>query len=327
MGGGPLSFWSCQSPSLRAGKLYLQQQKFDLAIEQLEQAVGEDSTSGEAYYHLGRANGLAGYYVEMVVAFDRSLALSGRFETQIKEERLYYWTRLYNDGVRIASMRQPHLEQARTKFRLATKIIPSRLLAWKNLGITQYSLGEIDEAITTFEHVTLFSRNDTVSLRTLGTLYLQQRRDQDAIEVFERALLQVEQLGTLTNLAVAHTRLGHLDDAEKTYLRALETNQDHWQSHYNLGSLYWQRGRLNDAREAFERAVELNPDDIDARHNLAAAYLGLNLLDEAFPLLEMLVQDMPNNASLWRELARVYDHRGMVEEGRMAYDRATEFGE
>ncbi|MBT5144009.1 MAG: tetratricopeptide repeat protein, partial [Gemmatimonadetes bacterium] len=201
---------SCQSPALTAGKLYLKQQKFDLALQQLELAVSQDSTSADAYYHLGRAYGLAGYHIDMVVAFDRSLTLSSKYEERISAERLHYWTRMYNDGVRIAAMSHPDLVRASGKFRLATKIIPDRLQAWRNLGLTLYRIGEFDDAISSFEFVTQFAQSDTASLNALGTLYLGESRDAEAIAQFEKALVHGEQLVTLTNLAVALSRVGDL---------------------------------------------------------------------------------------------------------------------
>ena len=327
IGGGPLSFLGCSSPSLTAGKLYLKQQQYDLAMQQLELAVSEDSTDAQAYYHLGRAYGLAGYYADMVVAFDRSLTLSSKYSEEITDERLHYWSRIYNDGVRITSLSHPDLLRAQRKYRLATQILPDRLAAWRNLGYTQFSIGEMDEAIATFEYVTQQASEDTASLRVLGTLYLSEGRPAEAIPVFEKALVVAEKPWTLTNLGVAHTRVGDMAAAEQVYDRVVAIRPEHWQCHYNLGSLYWQQGRAAEARVAYERAIDLNPDDIDVRYNLAVVYLGLEQLDDAFPLLQQLTQDMPDNATLWRELGRVYTYRGMEAESRDAYRRAESLGE
>jgi len=327
IGGGPLSFISCQSPALTAGKLYLKQQKFDLALQQLELAVSQESTSADAYYHLGRAYGLAGYHIDMVAAFDRSLMHSRKYEERMTEERLYYWTRMYNDGVRIAAMSHPDLVRASGKFRIAAKIIPDRLQAWRNLGFTLYSIGEIDEAISSFEFVTQFAQSDTATLNALGTLYLGESRDEEAIVQFEKALVHSEQLVTLTNLAVALSRVGDIVASEETYRRALVIDSTHWQSYYNLGSLYWQQSRFDESVEAFEHAVRLNPVDVDARYNLAVAYLGLDRVDDAFPLLETLSLDMPDHGLVWRGLGRAYANRGMDAESADAFAKASALGQ
>lgn len=322
IGGGPLSFYGCSSPSLRAGKLYLKQRQYEQAMEQLELAVEQDSTDAGAHYHLGRAYGLAGYHADMVVAFDRSLSLSDKYAERIASEKLHYWSRMYNDGVRIASMSHPDMSRAQEKFQLATEVAPERLLAWRNLGYTQFSLGDVDGAIATFEHIAATAQIDTMSLRVLGTLYLTAKRPAEAITAFERALAIDEQQWTLTNLAVAHTQLGDLVAAEQVYLRALTNDPEHWQCHYNLGSLYWQQGRAAEARASLRRAVELNPDDVDARYNLAIVYLALDQSGDALPLLEQLKLALPDNKAFWHELARVYAEQGMTAQSQDAAARA-----
>ncbi len=327
IGGGPLSLAGCSSSSLTAGKLYLKQQQYELAMEQLELAVAEDSTDAAAYYHLGRAYGLAGYHTDMVVAFDRSLLLSSKFAQQIREERLHYWSRSYNDGVRIASMSEPDLARALSKFELATQIVPERLQAWRNLGLTQFTAGDVDAAIATFQHVTDVSRLDTTGLRVLGTLLLRQGRAGEAVTILTRALNIEEQQATLTNLAVAHTQLGDLAAAEEVYLRALKADPDHWQCFYNLGSLYWQQGRPEDALAAFHRAVELNPADADARYNLGVVHLTMKQFSDALPLLQRLTEEMPHEYLYWDGLARVYDGLEMPDQSRKAQQQAESLSE
>jgi tetratricopeptide (TPR) repeat protein len=213
------------------------------------------------------------------------------------------------------------------KFRIAAKIIPDRLQAWRNTGFTLYSIGEIDEAISSFEFVTQFAQSDTATLNVLGILYLGESRDEEAIVQFEKALVHSEQLVTLTNLAVALSRVGDIAASEETYRRALVIDSTYWQSYFNLGSLYWQQSRFDESVEAFELAVRLTPGDVDARYNLAVAYLGLDRVDDAFPLLEALSLDMPDHGLVWRDLGRAYANRGMDAESADAFAKASALGQ
>ncbi len=112
-------------------------------------------------------------------------------------------------------------------------------------------------------------------------------------------------------------------DAEAAFGRALEAAPDVWQTHFNLGNLYWKQDRFDGARDAYLRALELNPDDIDTRFNLAVTYLALESTDEALPHLEELSRRTPDNATVWRELGRVYALQERIEESEAAYDTAA----
>ena len=113
LGGGLLAL-GCQSSALASGKLYIKQQKYDQAREQLELAVEAEPANAEAHFQLGRICGLQGDYVELARAYDRAQELSADYDAQIAEERLHYWSRIYNDGVRAASGQGADLVTARS---------------------------------------------------------------------------------------------------------------------------------------------------------------------------------------------------------------------
>lgn len=322
LGGAPLV--GCQSSALTSGKLYLQQEKYDRAIEQLELAVQETPENPEAHFQLGRAYGLEGHFEKMAEAFDRSVALSPKYRQEIADTRLHYWTRIYNDGVRAASNREPDLERARQFFQTATRVMPERLEAWHNLATLTYQLGDVDGAIQVYRHLVTVAPQDTASQRSLGVLCLSQERYDEA----EAALVAAgdEHVGALVNLAIAYQHQDRLGEAKAAYLKALAIDPDQWQSHYNLGNLYWQAEDYASARDSYARAVELNPQDPDARYNLAMAHLQVEAFDEALPLLEALSRDMPENGVVWRELGRVYALKTHVAQSEAAYARAAALG-
>jgi tetratricopeptide (TPR) repeat protein len=66
---------------------------------------------------------------------------------------------------------------------------------------------------------------------------------------------------------IYHER-GRLEEAEKTYRRALELSPDEFLVHNNLGLLYMQRGMYLEAERAFEREIELHPLLPDPYRNL-----------------------------------------------------------
>ena len=316
----------CQSSSLTAGKLYIEQEKYDQARQQLELAVAEKPGDPEAFFHLGRVCGLQGDYPAMADAFDRAQDLDSRFDEQIAEERRRYGARIYNDGVRAASGDDPDLEAARRHFALAVRVLPEELMAWRNLAVIDYQLGDLEGAVAGFEHVVSQAPDDTSTYRMLGDLHLSQRRYEEAGRCFEEVLKHGDHQGALVHLAMVRMDQDRPAEAGELLRRVLAVNPDCFQCHFTLGNLHWSAEEYEVARGHFERAVDLDDGDADARFNLAITYLALEELDLALPLLERLSTELPENASVWRELGRIYALRARIEESKAAYETATALG-
>lgn len=314
---------ACQSSSLTAGKLYMQQEKYGQAREQLELAVAEKPDEPEGFFHLGRVLGVQGDYPAMADAFDRAQELTAEFDEPIADERRRYGARIYNEGVLAASGEAPDLETARTHFALAVRVLPEELMAWRNLAVVDYQLGDLDGAVAGFEHVVSRAPDDTSTYRMLGTLYLSRQSYEDAARCFEEVLKHGEHQGALAHLAMVRIDQERPQEAGELLQRALAVAPDCFDCHFALGNLHWAAEDFEAARGHFERAVGLNDADTDARFNLAVTYLALEELDLALPLLERLSVELPENAAVWRELGRIYALRARIEESEAAYERAS----
>jgi len=318
---------ACQSSSLTAGKLYMQQEKYGQAREQLQVAVAERPDDPEGFFHLGRVLGLQGDYPAMADAFDRAQELTAEFDEPIADERRRYGARIYNEGVLAASGEAPDLEAARGHFALAVRVLPEELMSWRNLAVVDYQLGDLDGAVSGFEHVVSQAPDDTSTYRMLGSLYLSRQRYDDAARCFEEVLKHGEHQGALVHLAMVHMDRERPAEAAELLQRALAVAPDCFECHFTLGNLHWAGEDFEAARGHFERAVGLNDADSDARFNLAVTYLALEELDLALPLLERLSVELPENGAVWRELGRIYALRARIEESEAAYERASALGQ
>ena len=318
---------ACQSSSLTAGKLYIQQEKYGQAREQLELAVAEKPDDSEGFYYLGRVLGLQGDYPAMADAFDRAQELDSRFDEQISQERRRYGPRIYNEGVVAASGEAPDLEDARGHFALAVRVLPDELMAWRNLAVVDYQLGDLEGAAAGFEHVVSQAPDDTSTYRMLGTLYLSRQHYDDAARCFEEVLKHGEHQGALAHLAMVRMDQERPEEAGELLQRALAVSPDCFECHFSLGNLHWAAEEYEVARGHFERAVALNDADTDARFNLAVTYLALEEFDLALPLLERLSEELPENGAVWRELGRIYALRARIAESEAAYERANALGQ
>lgn len=66
--------------------------------------------------------------------------------------------------------------------------------------------------------------------------------------------------GLVDDLAVAHDKLGHHDEAIRLMTAALEKDPKRYETLANLGTFYFHAGRLKEGLPFIEKALEVNPD-------------------------------------------------------------------
>ncbi|NKB68081.1 MAG: tetratricopeptide repeat protein [Candidatus Latescibacteria bacterium] len=318
-----LGLVGCQSASLTAAKLYVQEGESQRALEQLQAALAEDPTNPEIHYMIGEIAAQEGRYADMAEAFGKSLQSGDAFRLKIKQVQDHYWALEYNRGVAQVTGGTPDLENAHSIFTNATVIEPQRLEAWRNLAYVNYRLEDLPAATTTYEHILVSAPGDTATLSALGTLYLSQERYGQAVEALKRRG-EVKPVGanTFINLGIAYERLQQPTQAKDAYIAAVGVDSTVFSGHYNLGNFYWSQEQYDEAARAYERAVAIDPEDIDALFNLAVTYISLEDLDRALPLLQTLSKSSPDNATVWRELGRIYAIKGHIKASEQAYERA-----
>ncbi len=103
----------------------------------------------------------------------------------------------------------------------------------------------------------------------LGDAAFAERRWAAAREHYEAYLASSgDDIGAVTNLAIALTALGRRDDALMAFRRATEIAPRDVNTRRNLARALAERGDLDAAKAEFERTLELDPGDAQARHDL-----------------------------------------------------------
>ena len=311
---------ACQSSTMTAAKLYLKQDEPLKAKEQLLLTIETEPENAEAHFLLGKLYGAEGAYEEMVAQFE--VASGSPFQAEIDVLRQNYWARAYNEGVALAQGDSIDLDRSVAAFVRATRIDANRLEAWRNLAYVYYQSEKIEDAISTYRHITEQASDDIDSFYSLGVLLLNEARHDEAVDVLNR-LTEIDEnhLEGHINLAVAQVNTNDFEGAEQSYKQAIVIAPEAANPRYNLGNLYWQQERYEEALAAYAKSVELDPSDNDALYNLAITHIALDDADSALPLFEELSTRMPNNASVWRELGRMYAINGQIKQSEEAYAR------
>lgn len=337
----------CQNPALTGAKVYIQQQDWANAQEQLEIAVRQESGNAEAHFLLGRVYGEQGMYESMVKEFQASVDISPKWETDITNIKEEKWVMAFNRGVQAG--KEGDFEKAAMEFKTATIIDPQKADAYNNLGFAYTNLGRFDEALESYGKVFELQPNNVAASINSGVIYYNRGETSKASDFFGQALeaepgnknalsmralcLETMARNKKSSLQTVDTKADSLrikeevrsilDQAVAVYNQAIEAHPDDKNFRYNLGVLYAQD--LSDFQMAtplFQQVTELDPDDVDAWFNLATAQLALDDLDGAQPSLKKVLELEPDNSTAWYQLGVIYIKKGMKAEGEEAFKKA-----
>jgi TonB family protein len=140
----------------------------------------------------------------------------------------------------------------------------------------------------------------------LGQVYIKARRNQDAIDVFVKAI------NLNPNLVEAHYQLGaaYLDqgkpnEAIAALRKAIEINPNHAMAHHSLGAALSKLGREEDAASEFKEALRQDPDNTETHFLLGHSYFTSGKYDEAIKELKQIppIEPYTSNAHVWMALS------------------------
>lgn len=119
-------------------------------------------------------------------------------------------------------------------------------------------------------------------------LLLEERGDSQAEKAYRRAILEGELVAdAYCNLGIIESNAGGVAKAFDCFTKSLEHDPRHFESHYNLGNLYFECDNMPLARMHYELAAEINPMFPNLYFNLG---LALALLEEITVAIDVLVK-------------------------------------
>ncbi|MBD3290562.1 tetratricopeptide repeat protein [candidate division KSB1 bacterium] len=345
-----LTLFGCQSKELTSAKVYIQQDDWEKAQEQLELAVELYPNDAEAHALLGEAYGRNGEFEKMAKEFEASLAINQNSAQQINYLRDKYWVENFNKGV--GQVKAENFAQALSFFRNCPIIDPDRTDSYKNIAFVYMRLDSMDQAIASYQKVLEYDPKETQVMLQLGSLYYDLEQYEKTVELMDRILeIEPNNLEAFSQKAFAFDSMGKPDDAFQAYNEALAQNPDNTDLIFNLGRLYYMKKNYREAIDQFMKVLEKSPDDIEATLNIGNAYLsiaeeymeplraGEEMSDEEFaakrekaienykeaiPYLEKAIEEKADDPALWTNLGVAYINAGEKEKGEAAFQKADE---
>ena len=161
--------------------------------------------------------------------------------------------------------------------------------AYNNLGIIYRNLGQIDNAIESFEWAVAYKRDFAEAHNGLGACFHDIDKLDKAIECYQNAVkYKPDYAQALNNLGVAFNELGQVDNAINSYEQTIKIEPDFASAHYNLVDL--KKYKSNDS-QILQITDLLKSKDLDQNNRvilnfaLAKIYENLGLKKQMFKFL------------------------------------------
>jgi tetratricopeptide (TPR) repeat protein len=346
---GILFLFGCTSKEVTSAKVYIQQDDWAKAEEQLREAVRLYPSDAEAHILLAEALGRKGEYGEMVKEIDASLEIGPQFKEKAKFLKEKYWVEAFNKGV--GKVKAEKFDEALAAFKQCPVIDPERIDAYKNMAFVYMRMNSVDEAIPVYEKVIELDPKDTKTMLQLGSIFYEKKDYEKAIEVMNQILaIEPGNIDAISQKAFAYDSMGQSEEAFNAYKEALVQQPGNPDILFNLGRLHFIRNEYDQAIEQFEKVLESAPDDLEATLNIGNAYLSvaeeymkplrksqdlskaeatelkekaIENYKKAIPFLEKAVEARPN-ATVWTNLGVAYINIGEKEKGEDAFKKSEE---
>jgi|GEM_PF-23329 len=161
------------------------------------------------------------------------------------------------------------------------------------------------------------------ALNLLGVLSHQSGRNEAALDFFSRAVAtQPDNAEFHYNQGVVFQVLDRREDAAGSYRQALRFRPHHAESHNNLGLALMQLGRVEEATNHFRQALRIRPDYGEAHCNLGLAARQLGELEDAIFHYRQTLRLQPDSPPTWYNLGLALAALGKVDDALAAQEQA-----
>jgi tetratricopeptide (TPR) repeat protein len=320
--------------------------KYELALDKLGQAITEEPTNADYYWH-------------RAMTFSALKRLSEAVEDYREAVRLQPDSAAFQNDLGVALAREGRRDEAAERYREAIRIRPDFPDAHNNLGNTLRLKGELDAAVACYhealglrpiypeaynnlgialrnqgklaESVTAY--NEALRLRptyaeahnNLGFALVAQGRADAALCCYEQAIrLRPDYAEAIANKAAALLSLNRHADAADTYRQAIRFRPDDARAHKCLGIALSRLKSYEEAIAAYREAIRIRPDYSDAHNDLGIALAQQKRFDEAAGSYRQALAHRPHYAEAHNNLGNALRNLGKFDEALSAYNRAIE---
>jgi tetratricopeptide (TPR) repeat protein len=293
------------------GRVYFRERKFDQAVDSLQRAVHLKPDLAKADALLAMSLSEVGRYRDALPGLEKSFRqpvdpalkrLSGlqlmRAYTGLQRdskavELALELNRLYpNDPEVLYHKARIFANSAYLTMQRLAQVAPNSVWRHQAAAEAYQSQGSYNQAIREYHEV----------------LALEPQRPGIHFHLGRALLLRSQQRGSDEDVT----------GAEKEFEREPQIDPANANAAYELAEIHRNAGQLEEAQKSFERALKYYPDFEDANLGLASVLVRMNRPDVALPYLQKAIAINPDSDVAWYRLSEVYRALGNEAEQRKA---------
>ena len=280
---------------LDAANLYAKQNDFPKAIEQLHIMLEIDPQCIEAHIQLGILYSKIGKLDDALQSY-----------AQVVKLRPDSFSAHYNLGVILA--RRGWFEKAETEYRLAIQLDPTQPLPHYQLGFVLAQQGKYEDALPAYKKAVALAPNASAHYQLANTYFRLGNRDEGERQLKKFRGIQARQL---FDKAEQSFKSGNVQEAIKSYQRALDTDVKFAPAYARLGAIALQQGEFDDGIRHYRAYLELKPESMQARLTLGSAALKMKDFATAAEEFEQIIVKNPTDAYAFYGLGASYLGRSL----------------
>ncbi len=311
-----------QSPSeadilLKLATIYIQQNKPEKALLELDKYHSENHETVESLVLYGRAHGASGDLDSAENLFNRALSLDARaIDPRFNLAKVYlqkknpdkaksYLRELI--GIKADEIpayyllagietRQGNLESALDTYRDLLAVDEKQLQALYMSGILQMDLGEMDAAHVTVDKLSRLFPDRAEGSRLKGMLFYRQEKFEEARVTLENSIQAEPHILSFFFLGLSYYGLNQYELALNQFQKALDLSPEFERARVLVAMTLLKQQRLDDAIMEIGKVLRGNPNNAYAHNILGSAYLAKGEYDQGMEELELATELDPHLA-------------------------------
>lgn len=224
---------------------------FEKAIRDATDAISINPTNARAYNNRGYAYLKMGYFDRAMDDLDKSLKMDDRLAVAYQNRGL-------------ANNSLGDFKNAKNDFEIAYLLGYRSTDLWVSWGTALLGLEEFNNAVEKLSQAVLYDADFATAFAKRGYAYLQlgSKYDYQARNDLETAIrINPNFLTAYTNLGLLESRNRNFSKAIEHYNKALQLDESHFPTRYNLALVYVKQENLEEAKREFEQIVNSAPTD------------------------------------------------------------------
>jgi superkiller protein 3 len=221
-------------------------------------------------------------------------------------------------------------EAAINAYRRSIEVSPVDPWPYHNLALVYEKIQRYDEAATSYQQAIerhTIDRNKAVSWDSLGNVYGDIGRHQEAVYAFQEALrLNPDYALPWNSLGDVYNALEDYPKAIEAYERAIELDPTYAWPYNNLGLVYESLQQYDLAISIFKEVIKIHANDRDRAvswNSLGDIYGTLKRETEAITAYEAAISLDPDYTWPYNSLGTIYERRGQHDQADALYQQAT----